>query len=189
MEDSKNAKPTPRNFATGAVSVLCFVAGITVVPILALAYLDFGKPPVSVTDPAFPMEAAIVHTPLAKRIDHEMPVSHPDASTPQDLIAGAAVYKRECAFCHGLPQKPSAIGKHMYPSVPQLWQTHRNDVVGVSDDPVGETYWKVKNGIRLTGMPAYSALLSEQEMWQVSFLLSTANKPLPAEAQTQLTAQ
>jgi len=27
-------------------------------------------------------------------------------------------------------------------------------VVGVSDDEPGETYWKVANGIRLTGMPA-----------------------------------
>ena len=189
MDDGKNTKPTHRKSFTGAIGVLSFVAGILIVPFATLGYLDFGNPPVSVSDSAFPMEATIVYAPLAKRIDHEMPLSHPDVSTPQDLAAGAAIYKRECAYCHGLPQKPSAIGKHMYPSVPQLWQAHRNGVVGVSDDPVGETYWKVKNGIRLTGMPAYSALLSEQEMWQVSFLLSVANKPLPAEAQAQLTSQ
>ena len=189
MDDDKSTKLIHRRYFTGAVAVLSFVAGILIVPVAALGYLDLGNPPVSVTDPAFPMEATIVHTPLGRRIDHEMPASHPDVSTPHDLIAGAAIYKRECAFCHGLPQAPSTIGKHMYPSVPQLWQSHRNDVVGVSDDPVGETYWKVKNGIRLTGMPAYAAILSEQEMWQVSFLLSIANKPLPSEVQTQLTAQ
>jgi mono/diheme cytochrome c family protein len=47
---------------------------------------------------------------------------------------------------------------------------------------VGETYWKVKNGLRLTGMPAYGKLLSEKQLWQVSLLLSMADKPLPAEA-------
>jgi mono/diheme cytochrome c family protein len=58
----------------------------------------------------------------------------------------------------------------------------QSGVVGVSDDPVGETYWKIKNGIRLSGMPAYGKALSETQMWQVSLLLSMANKPLPAEA-------
>ena len=60
--------------------------------------------------------------------------------------------------------------------------------VGVSDDPPGETYWKVKNGIRLSGMPAYGKALTDQQLWQVSLLLSVANKPIPAEA-TQALAQ
>jgi hypothetical protein len=28
------------------------------------------------------------------------------------------------------------------------------------DDPVGVTFWKVQNGIRLTGMPGFKAALS-----------------------------
>ena len=65
---------------------------------------------------------------------------------------------------------------------PQFWITHKNGEMDVGDDPVGETYWKVKNGIRLSGMPAYGKALSETQLWQVSLLLSMANKPLPAEA-------
>jgi mono/diheme cytochrome c family protein len=57
-------------------------------------------------------------------------------------------------------------------------------VVGVSDDPVGETYWKVRNGIRLSGMPAFNNLLNETQMWQVSVLLANADKPLPANVIT-----
>ena len=171
-----------------AIAALSFVAGIILVPVAALGYLRFGHPPVAVTDPAFPMEATIVHIPLARRIGKEMPAGPPHAASSADLVAGAAIYTKECAFCHGLPEHPSAVGKHMYPAVPQLWQPHRNgSVVGVSDDPVGETYWKVRNGIRLTGMPAYAALLSEDQMWQVSALLAVADKPLPPEVETQLT--
>ena len=59
----------------------------------------------------------------------------------------------------------------MYPKPPELFKGH-----GVTDDPVGETYWKVANGIRLTGMPAYSGSLSEAEIWQVSLLLANADK-------------
>jgi mono/diheme cytochrome c family protein len=47
---------------------------------------------------------------------------------------------------------------------------------------VGETYWKVANGIRLTGMPAYKDLLTDTQLWQVALLLSDANKPLPPAA-------
>lgn len=47
---------------------------------------------------------------------------------------------------------------------------------GVTDDEPGETYWKVANGIRLTGMPSFKGSLSETEMWQVSMLLANANK-------------
>ena len=69
------------------------------------------------------------------------------------------------------------------PERPQLWQKHPNSsVIGVSDNPPGETYWKIANGIRLTGMPAFKDLLSETEMWQVSLLLANADKLLPPEA-------
>jgi len=52
----------------------------------------------------------------------------------------------------------------------------------VSDDPPGETYWKVANGVRLTGMPAYKDVLTDTQMWQVSLLLANADKPLPPAA-------
>jgi mono/diheme cytochrome c family protein len=55
-------------------------------------------------------------------------------------------------------------------------------VVGVSDDPPGVTYWKVANGIRLTGMPSFDKVLSSPQMWQVSILLANADKPLPQSA-------
>jgi hypothetical protein len=71
----------------------------------------------------------------------------------------------------------------MYPAAPPLWEKHAtSDVVGVSDDPVGETYWKIDNGIRLTGMPSFQSTLTPTQMWQVSLLLADANKPLPPAA-------
>jgi hypothetical protein len=55
--------------------------------------------------------------------------------------------------------------------------------IGGADDEPGETYWKVANGIRLTGMPGFNQQLSTTEMWQVSLLLAHAGKlPDPAKA-------
>ena len=78
---------------------------------------------------------------------------------------------------------PRRIGSTCFPMRPPLWEKHHNgDVVGVSDDPPGETYWKVANGIRLTGMPAFKNVLTDTQMWQVSLLLANADKPLPPAA-------
>jgi len=100
-----------------------------------------------------------------------------------NLVTGAEIYREQCAACHGLHGKPSRFGAHMFPVAPPLWEKHRrSEVVGVSDDPPGETYWKMANGIRLTGMPAYKSVLTETQMWQVSLLLAHADKQLPPAA-------
>jgi len=52
----------------------------------------------------------------------------------------------------------------------------------VSNDPPSETMWKVTNGIRLTGMPSYKGILTDNEIWEVSMLLSNADKDLPPVA-------
>ena len=51
----------------------------------------------------------------------------------------------------------------------------------MGNDPVGQNYWIVANGIRLTGMPGYRQSLSEQQLWQVSQYLSN-RASLPAAA-------
>jgi thiosulfate dehydrogenase len=164
-------------------SIASFGAGLFVLPLVVYLYLVFGRPPVATADTPFPFEAKIVKVPLEARIHREMPAATPLQRTDENLTAGAETYRQECSFCHGLRNKPAAAGKTMFPSPPQLWAKHRNSgVVGVSDDPVGETYWKVKNGIRLSGMPAYEGVLSEQQIWQVSFLLSSADQSLPSSA-------
>ncbi|MGA7349778.1 MAG: cytochrome c [Acidobacteriaceae bacterium] len=159
------------------------ILGVLILPVWALIYFHFGHPPVAVADAPFPMERQLVHAPLHARIDKEMPASAPMEASATNLTAGAQVYREQCASCHGLYGRPSAFGSHMYPKAPELWAPHGNGgVIGVNDDPVGETYWKVANGIRLSGMPSFDKVLNETQMWQVSLLLKNAGQPMPAEA-------
>lgn len=158
------------------------IVGLLILPLGAFVYLRVGHPPVAVADQPFPLEKQIVRAPLAARIDEEMPRSAPIEASATNLAAGAQVYRQECAACHGLYGRPSDFGAHMYPKAPQLWAPHgHSGVVGVSDDPVGETEWKVVNGIRLTGMPAFGPVLNATQIWQVSLLLQHAAGPLPPE--------
>jgi mono/diheme cytochrome c family protein len=164
------------------IAIASFLAGLLLLPLAACLYLAFGHPPVATADKPFPFEARIAQIPLRARIAREMPARSPIPATDENLNAGASLYEDKCEFCHGAADQPSAVGHSTFPRAPQLWTRRANGSVGVSNDPVGATYWKVKNGIRLSAMPAYGSSLSETQLWQVSLLLSMANKPLPAEA-------
>src|SRR5580692_431705 len=156
--------------------------GLLVVPLGIAAYLSFGSLPVATSDAPLPFEERIVHLPLHARIDRELVKTPPIEASPTNLEIGAHIYRQQCAVCHGLYGRTIKFAKNMYPQAPQLWEPHRDGVVGVSDDPPGETYWKVSNGIRLSGMPAFRPSLSETQIWQVSVLLANANKPMPQAA-------
>ena len=158
---------------------LGFLLGIVTVAAGLFLYLRFGPLPVAVVDSPLPFEKQVVKLPLSGRIERETKAA-PFGTSEDVFEAGAHVYRTQCANCHGTPGHDVAYAKYMYPSAPQLWKKHGNKgVVGVSDDEAGETYWKVSNGIRLTGMPAYNHLLSDLQMWQVSLLLRNADKELP----------
>ena len=159
------------------------VLGLVLLPLCLLLWFKLGSVPVAVSDPPLPYERQITHIALNARIAKEAPDMAPFQPNEQTYVEGARVYKQNCAFCHGLHGQPSTTGQDMFPDAPPLWETHRTgNVVGVSDDPAGETYWKVANGIRLTGMPSYRGRLSDTQIWQVALLLSHANQPLPPAA-------
>lgn len=155
----------------GAIAVYCFFA--------------LGLAPVATAAQAMPFEKKLASLGLNKRIEKEMPKNPPNIQMGDaEYQAAATIFKDNCAFCHGLPNQqrpPAATG--MYPRPPQLWRGH-----GVTDDEPGETYWKVANGIRLTGMPAYKPSLNDQQLWQVTMLLKNADK-LPPSAQQLLGGQ
>jgi thiosulfate dehydrogenase len=166
-----------------------FTVGLLLIPVAAFLYLYIGRPPVAVDDPPFPLEKALTQMPLRARIGREM--HPPQAELDADgLVAGARVYVSSCAMCHGYQGKNAPMGKTMFPAAPQLWKVHGGSkAVGVSDDPPGETYWKVKNGIRLTGMPGFKTQLTEAQMWQVTLLLANADKPLPKLAESLVSGE
>jgi thiosulfate dehydrogenase len=151
-----------------------FVAGaISAVAVLAfsvLGYFWFGMAPVATAAPPMMFEKALAKAALRARIRREMPTTIPISVDEPNLAAGAEVYQMNCAVCHGLPDQPSThVARGMFPKPPQLF------IKPVTNEPAGEIYWKTRNGIRLTGMPAFNESLSETELWQVSLLLKNAD--------------
>jgi mono/diheme cytochrome c family protein len=75
--------------------------------------------------------------------------------------AGAKLYARECAACHG----PRREGRGRAP---------RLDCPAVHEAAPGELFWILRNGSLRNGMPSF-AHLPETERWQIiTFLRSSA---------------
>jgi mono/diheme cytochrome c family protein len=164
-----------RHFILGFIAALILIAGG------GFAYAALGLAPVGTSSPPLPFEKLITGVALDARVNKEAPKSSPLPPSAEAYAAGARIYRDDCAVCHGLPGRDqTAIAKGEFPKPPQLFKGK-----GVTDDPPGVTYWKVANGIRLTGMPGFSGSLSTEQMWQVSLLLSNADK-LPASVETVL---
>jgi len=160
------------------------IVGLLIPAAVAFGYFRFGYAPVATSAPPMPFEKTMAKMALRARIQKEAPTK--DAPVPADeanLTQGAAVYVQNCAFCHGMPgQKATMAAKGMFPLPPQLFEKDEM----VTDDPVGVTYWKVTNGIRMTGMPGFGEMLTPAQAWQVSLLLAEADK-LPPPVQSVLT--
>ena len=162
--------------------ILGAIVGVLILPAIFILFVLTGHAPAATSDPPMPYESFIAGTALFYRIHREAPTRDVSGVPTADLVAGAGAYQKNCAMCHGLPNQPApSIANAIFPPAPQLFSQDGM----VTDDPAGETYWKVKNGIRLTAMPSFKNMLSDDQIWQVVAVAARADK-LPAEAQDAL---
>ncbi len=153
-----------------------FVLGVLIGILLLVGslylYFSLGFAPVATSAAPMPLERKLAKTGLHAYLDK---LPHPLPLVPADeanLTAGAKVYKEQCATCHNLPGEPkSAVSQGMFPKPPELFHG-----VGVTDDEPWETYWKVENGIRMSGMPGFKGQLTETQIWQATMLVKNADK-------------
>jgi len=99
----------------------------------------------------------------------------PDLADPQKLRAGASLYREHCQQCHGAPgvaPEPFALG--MTPVPVPLVHTAR------AWSPA-EMYWVVKEGLKMTGMPAWKYRMSDEHIWSVVAFLPALAQLTPRQ--------
>ncbi len=126
------------------------------------------------------LETWMARTSLRATLSREAPKgANPVALTEKNLQDGVDLFARNCAVCHGSAKgsaSPSPIAKGLYQKPPQFATD------GVEDDPEGVSFWKIKHGIRLTGMPSFRDTLNDQQIWTIALFLKHMDK-LPPEAE------
>lgn len=175
MEPDSFRMRAMKGFILGIVLTLIVEAGV------GYYLLSSGKIPANADAKPGSFEEFAAGTSLRATLDNEAPKGpNPIQLTDDNLVAGIQLYETNCAVCHGTSAgkaSASAIAKGEYPSPPQLASD------GVEDDPEGWTFWKIKHGIRWTGMPAWEATLNDQEIWTLALFLKHMDKLPPAAQQ------
>jgi mono/diheme cytochrome c family protein len=162
--------------------VLGILFCILVIVVGGYFFVRGGGISLATTARPLPMEQKVAEMALTASMGHAADQKSPLPVNDENMVAGVHVYKTHCAVCHGaLGQPQTSISKGMFPPPPQLME--KADMM--TDDPEGETFWKVTHGIRLSGMPGFGSTLSDTERWQVTTLVKHADN-IPAAAQAAL---
>lgn len=85
----------------------------------------------------------------------------PDLDSPQRIRRGDALYRAHCAQCHGGPgQAPEPYALGLNPPPPPL-------VTSARERPAAEVFWIIRQGIKMTGMPAWQYRMTDEQIWDV----------------------
>jgi mono/diheme cytochrome c family protein len=153
---------------------LGFVIAVVVVLGAGFLCVRFGLMDPRADIPVNPLERSIAMPSLDAAVDRRAPAAkNPVLPTDANLTAGMKVYQTNCASCHGDILRPHGmLADSLYPRAPQF-------VEDAPDMPENQNLYIIQHGIRLSGMPAWKAVLNEQQMWQVTTFLSHMDKLPP----------
>jgi mono/diheme cytochrome c family protein len=86
-----------------------------------------------------------------------------DLDKPENLSEGFEHYNEMCVVCHGAPGiEPGEARDGLNPQPPLLAKAKH-----LLDHPPGELFWVIKNGIKMTGMPAWGPTHSDEKIWAI----------------------
>src|SRR5882757_4469587 len=101
--------------------LLGVVVGILLLPLGAFLYIRQGYAPVATSAPMLPLERQVTSMALNARIAKEAPANSPMSPNEENLVAGARIYREDCAVCHGMrDESRTVIAKGMFPHPPPL---------------------------------------------------------------------
>lgn len=130
---------------------------------VAVVFVDSGAYDVAADQAPSPVEEWLLHEVRERSIEKRAHgIAVPPLGDEALVRRGFEVYRKGCALCHGAPGVPPAeLATGLHPVPPSL------DMPSIQDEGDAELFWVVKNGIKLTGMPAFGAHCSDEEIWAV----------------------
>jgi mono/diheme cytochrome c family protein len=145
----------------------------TVLVVLALQLLAasvviyLGMFNVAATDRHWSLTHTVLETTRVRSIKaHASGIKSPaDLANHKRIVAGTSHFAEHCAACHSAPGvETGEMAKGMYPSPPAL--------TGAAKQwSPGELFWIIRNGIKMSGMPAWPEH-SDEDVWSIVAFLN-----------------
>ncbi len=133
--------------------------------------------PVGADNPPGKLERKYANMAMDEYVDKHMPKGdNPITADSSNLMVGAMLYEKHCALCHGGGRERTSPLAHKFsPPVPQILQR-------IPHDEDAHLWWVTKHGIRMTGMPSWDGIVSDDDLWRIIAFVKHSDK-LPPEVQ------
>ena len=160
------------NFARPVL--IAAAVGALLAPFIALLFIKLG---------IFDVAAAKRHTKFTQWMTeetmkhsirrHAAGIEPPPWTSAAQLVAGYCAYETRCVACHGA----AAVARQQWVSGMEPQPPYLLDAT--ERFTPGELFWIVKNGIKMTGMPAWGQSMSDHEIWNVVAWLEASRRLAP----------
>jgi cytochrome c len=158
--------------------IITIIATLSVIALTFFIYIKSGAYDVSQVTPHNNFTKWVIRTTKNNSIDKRMesvivPSNLGDSSV---IIEGFRHYRSMCSMCHGAPGlRPEEMVLGLYPEPPLIYKHKKQE------DPK-EFFWIIKNGIKMTSMPAYGPTHADERIWAITaFVTGKLNKMTPEE--------
>lgn len=157
------------------VRILVLLIGLFVLAVFVFL-LGFSVSAVPEPGRAETYIAGVLRHTLVRIASRRATLPQPPADRKASIEQGDKLFGTECADCHGLDGKtPTDEGRWMYPRAANLTSPEAQQY---SDR---ELFWVVKNGIRLSGMPAFAPVETDEHIWNLVEFVRTLPQPQSAQ--------
>jgi mono/diheme cytochrome c family protein len=101
---------------------------------------------------------------------------NPIAPSTENIRRGMEHFADHCATCHSNDGGGQTVyGKGLYPKPPDL------RAAGTQNKSDGELYYTIENGVRLSGMPAFSEIHTTAKTWRLVLFIRHLPQITPEE--------
>ncbi|MCE5198655.1 MAG: cytochrome c [Armatimonadota bacterium] len=153
------------------------IIGIIIVLIaLGILFIYSGIYSVAANYPDSAPSAWVLSTTMERSVRyHAEGIKIPNLNNPKMVQAGFEHYQEDCVMCHGAPGvKVGEVSRGLNPAPPELTEV-------ANDWKPNELFWITRNGIRMTGMPAWGVVDSDKEIWRTVAFMQKLPSMTPSE--------
>lgn len=156
-------------FAAGVIATLLVTLGAWLIIVYAGLYN------IAATDPHADVVRWSFETTLHRSVARRASTGAPPAEQAGELDRAAGTYASTCAHCHGAPgmERPK-WATNMRPEPPDLAEA-------ASHWEPREIFWIVKNGIKMSGMPAFGPGHDDPALWGITAFVAQLPAMSPEE--------
>lgn len=142
-----------------------FVAACLLIALGAYTAIVAGAYNIAATVPDTEPERLLLDSAMTYSVRAHAGAEAPKSWSDAQIKNGFKQHGEMCVICHGAPGKERTdISKGLHPQPPKLAEA-------VKEWSNAELFWIIKNGIRMTGMPAFGPTHRDEQIWDIVGLL------------------